>query len=233
MEEIKMFKKAKTNKLYENVIIQIKGLIETKVLAYGDMLPSEEELSNSIGVGRSSVREGLRVLEILGFVETIRGKGTYVKYKTDEKIRNEISDILNEFKSNLHEINEFNSMIMTSAAKQAAMVATTEHIHEIETILIDSRKRIETGEYNEEDLIVFTNKIAEIIGNKLLIHILNNIHDTDKLNRRIIVSTPNRPYENIKEFNEVYVAIKNKDGAKAYESMEDHFKNVREILDKD
>lgn len=44
-------------------------------LAPGDRLPSERELSADLGVGRSSVREALRVLEVMGLIRTATGSG--------------------------------------------------------------------------------------------------------------------------------------------------------------
>ncbi|WP_422392288.1 FadR/GntR family transcriptional regulator [Niallia oryzisoli] len=45
----------------------------------GDKLPSERELSERLNVGRSSVREALRALELLGLIETRRGEGTFIR----------------------------------------------------------------------------------------------------------------------------------------------------------
>lgn len=44
-------------------------------LTPGDRLPPERELASSMGVGRSSVREALRVLEVLGLIRTGTGSG--------------------------------------------------------------------------------------------------------------------------------------------------------------
>lgn len=44
-------------------------------LAPGDRLPPERELAATLGVGRSSVREALRVLEVMGLIRTGTGSG--------------------------------------------------------------------------------------------------------------------------------------------------------------
>jgi DNA-binding FadR family transcriptional regulator len=54
-------------------------MIEHDGLKPGDRLPSERELSERLVVGRSSVREALRALELLGLIETRRGEGTFIR----------------------------------------------------------------------------------------------------------------------------------------------------------
>ncbi|HYK73896.1 MAG TPA: GntR family transcriptional regulator [Pseudoneobacillus sp.] len=54
-------------------------IISKEKLKPGDKLPSERELSERLNVGRSSVREALRALELLGLIETRRGEGTFIR----------------------------------------------------------------------------------------------------------------------------------------------------------
>ncbi|WP_412103419.1 FadR/GntR family transcriptional regulator [Rossellomorea aquimaris] len=54
-------------------------MISKDGLGPGDKIPSERELSERLNVGRSSVREALRALELLGLIETRRGEGTFLK----------------------------------------------------------------------------------------------------------------------------------------------------------
>jgi GntR family transcriptional regulator, transcriptional repressor for pyruvate dehydrogenase complex len=68
-----------TSKVYIEILEQLRCLIEEDGLVAGDKIPSERELSERLNVGRSSVREALRALELLGIIETRRGEGTYLK----------------------------------------------------------------------------------------------------------------------------------------------------------
>ncbi|MCU1478939.1 MAG: GntR family transcriptional regulator [Subtercola sp.] len=60
---------------WEDVLAHIEQRLIDGTLLPGDHLPSERALSADLGVGRSSVREALRVLEVLGLLRTHTGSG--------------------------------------------------------------------------------------------------------------------------------------------------------------
>jgi GntR family transcriptional repressor for pyruvate dehydrogenase complex len=64
---------------FQAILKEIHCLIEKDGLRPGDRLPSERELSERLGAGRSSVREVLRSLELLGLISTRRGEGTFLE----------------------------------------------------------------------------------------------------------------------------------------------------------
>jgi GntR family transcriptional repressor for pyruvate dehydrogenase complex len=66
-------------KVYLEIVKQLREMITVDGLKSGDRLPSERELSEHLNVGRSSVREALRALELLGLIETRRGEGTFIR----------------------------------------------------------------------------------------------------------------------------------------------------------
>lgn len=74
------------SKVYLNTLEKIKEIIHHKNLKSGDKLPSERELADYLHVGRSSVREALRAMELLGLIETKRGEGTYVADFRDHQL---------------------------------------------------------------------------------------------------------------------------------------------------
>ncbi|WP_077214225.1 FadR/GntR family transcriptional regulator [Bacillus dakarensis] len=81
------------NKVYIEIVKKIRYMIEQDGLKKGDKIPSERELSERLHVGRSSVREALRALELLGLIETRRGEGTFLR---DAKT-NRLVELLSSF----------------------------------------------------------------------------------------------------------------------------------------
>ena len=72
------FEVIRKNKVYEEVAKQIERLI-LKKLKPGDKLPSERELAELLQVSRSSIRDAIRSLELVGLVEPRQGAGTIVR----------------------------------------------------------------------------------------------------------------------------------------------------------
>lgn len=66
-------------KVYIEILREIRSIIKEDGLAAGDKIPSERELAERLQAGRSSVREALRALELLGIIETRRGKAHLLK----------------------------------------------------------------------------------------------------------------------------------------------------------
>ena len=74
------------DKVYHGIILELNRIVEEDNLRPGDKLPSERELSDRLKVGRSSVREALRALELLGLITTRRGEGTFIENYRHNKL---------------------------------------------------------------------------------------------------------------------------------------------------
>ncbi len=76
------FRPVEASRVSAKVVEQVRALIAAGRLRPGERLPAERELVHSLQVGRSTVREAIRLLESLGLVETRPGLGTFLT--TDE-----------------------------------------------------------------------------------------------------------------------------------------------------
>ncbi len=63
---------------FEQVTREIMTYIKTEGFHDGERLPSERDLSEALNVSRSSIRESMRILEIMGFLDSRQGKGTFI-----------------------------------------------------------------------------------------------------------------------------------------------------------
>jgi GntR family transcriptional regulator len=75
--------------LSHSVVRALRERIVAQGLEPGDRLPSEPELARSLGVSRSSLREGIALLEEDGVVRRLHGSGTYVSHRPG--VRNDLS----------------------------------------------------------------------------------------------------------------------------------------------
>ena len=73
-------------KAYEKVIDYIESNILDGHFEVGDKLPSERELSQMLSVSRNSVREGIRILEVIGVISSQHGIGNYIADHFDKTL---------------------------------------------------------------------------------------------------------------------------------------------------
>jgi len=80
-----------TRSVVDQIIENVKQALIRGDLHPGQRLPSEPELAQQLGVGRSAVREAMKVMEALGVVNIVRGSGTYI---TDSPSQQMISPLV-------------------------------------------------------------------------------------------------------------------------------------------
>jgi GntR family transcriptional regulator, transcriptional repressor for pyruvate dehydrogenase complex len=87
-------------KMFLEIVKQLRQIITEENVTVGGKLPSERELAERLQVGRSTVREALRSLELLGLIETRRGEGTFLSdYRKHRLVELLSTFILQESKS--------------------------------------------------------------------------------------------------------------------------------------
>lgn len=70
--------KISKSNVVDTVIEQLLDLLLEGKLKVGDRLPAETELAAQVGVGRNSIREAMKVLQVLGILERRQGDGSYI-----------------------------------------------------------------------------------------------------------------------------------------------------------
>lgn len=128
---------AKTS-LVDEVIAAMRKMLKEDAWAAGSKLPSEQELSRQLGVGRSTVREALRVLGHLGLVESKTGLGTYVIDRGMPEGQVQYP----QTPEALVELYEFRRAIELPAARLAAERRTTDQMRAIQSTWDDCEQAV-------------------------------------------------------------------------------------------
>ena len=156
----------KQQKAPEIVVNQMMKQIETGELVAGQKLPSQSELSKLFGVGMSSVREAINILQVMGYLEVTHGSGTFVKSNAPlsktllEKLENDL------YQSSPYELLELRETIECQSAKTAALRADSNAINEIKSALGTLRKSIHVRQTFLESDLRFHLAIPKAIGLK-------------------------------------------------------------------
>jgi GntR family transcriptional regulator, transcriptional repressor for pyruvate dehydrogenase complex len=233
------FKPIKTKKIYEEIVEQIKQLMADGHLKPGDKLLSERELAERLQVSRASVREAIRSLEMMAFVEIRPGDGTFVRSQNSDEIILPLAMFLTVEKSSLLEMLEIRKIFETSTASMAAERATEEEIDEIRMAYEKMEESINfnDSEKGEEYDIVFHYAIAEATHNALLIRLFRTISENFSRSistaRRQLYIDEHNPQLILDQHRRILEAIKNHNPQLAAKVMLEHLIHTEHEMNKD
>jgi DNA-binding FadR family transcriptional regulator len=157
---------AQRTPLADTVAGQLKTIIKSGRYKSGDQLPTEPELMQQLGVGRSTVREAVRILSNCGLVNVKQGLGTFVVL--DEGLDEPLHQRLK--RANPTDLREVRQLLEIKAAEKAALNRTQKDIIIMAALL---KKRKSTAEKQEvmeciEVDVQFHIAVAEASKNEIL-----------------------------------------------------------------
>lgn len=222
------FEIIRRQKVYEAVAEQIERLILRK-LKPGDKLPSERELAELLQVSRSSIRDAIRSLELMGLVEPRQGAGTIVCEPSDASIK-PFAEALKHRKELVGELLDLRKMLEPGLAARAAANALPQQIATMEEILERQQAKFSAGEPAIAEDAEFHYNIALASGNSVLLKILDLIMDMLRDTRQKALQVPGRPQKSLAGHRRILTAIKKHDGEGAKAAMRRHIEDIEEIV---
>lgn len=209
-------------KSYEAIVEQILHLVSDGTWPAGEKIPSERDLMGHLGVGRTSVREALRVLEALGVIETRQGEGSFVRAAPGPMMPEGISARLIHGSSRVIEAYDVRMLLEPKAAYWAAQRGDRVQGDELGALLQNmesmQHRIAQLAEHDRQ----FHLKVAEMSGNDFLCEFLRIILRALKPSWLDLLTMPQRPVEAVAEHREVYQAIRSGRPERAEAAMADH-----------
>ncbi|WP_214226561.1 FCD domain-containing protein [Pedobacter sp. B4-66] len=179
-----------TSSLVDKVEANLVNLLVERKLKVGDLIPTELDLSRSLGVSRTVVREALLRMRMMGLIETKKKKGSII---TSPDIFGIMSKSMNPHildQGTLKEIFELRLVLEIGMADFLFQRVTPKDIEELKEIVKNEPDTAKDHIFNIDHEIVFHGKLYEIAGNetlkrfqKMLLPVFDYVHNSGLLKK--------------------------------------------------
>ena len=159
----------------DEAILKIKEMLLSGQLKPGDRLLPEKELSEELGLSRSSLREAVKALDLIRVLDVRRGDGTYVTSLEPRLLLEAMSFVVDLHQdASILDLFEVRRILEPAAAAMAARKAGSEDIDKLNTILGEVGKQTSIEDLVAHDL-KFHGFISELSGNSYLSSLLESL----------------------------------------------------------
>ncbi|AWN24241.1 FadR family transcriptional regulator [Deinococcus irradiatisoli] len=215
----------KRQKLTDSVVAELLSLIVRGGFEPGQRLPPERQLAEEMGVSRSSLRDAVARLEVLGHLAVRQGDGIFVRQPSAANLCLPFTGLLTRLPQSARDLLEFRQLIEPGVAALAAERATPESVQLLLGGLEQQRRTAGRGiKLTEEDL-QFHALIAQMAGNEVLTlilgtlqHLLHSLRDHDL--------PGDQPQLTIEQHTEIAQAIAAGSPETARQAMSRHLESV-------
>lgn len=214
----------------DRAVHQVQELILSGQLKPGDRLPPERDLVRQLGVGRTSVREALRILEGMGLLTVKPGVGIFVAQSGLPELTVIWKNWLYRHKDRLFELLEVREALELRAVLLATQMITDEEIRLLEAVIdrmgqcVENRDVKGIVECDRE----FHDRLARASRNELLVRMNASLYDAlDEARLSIFTVLPEVRKTLVDEHRAIVNAIQARDAAAAQAKMVYHMNRLR------
>ncbi len=222
----------KRTRRFEQISERLERRIRDQKLAAGTWLPSERDMMNEFGVGRTSVREALFHLQTIGLIELKPGTRARVAAPSAEAVFSSLAGSARHVlaaPAGVRHFQDAREFFESGLARDAARCATDADIGRLQEALNANRQAISDLRAFERTDVAFHFAIASIPGNPLYRSLYSAII-VWLIDQRHV--TLNHPGQNLTAFaahEVIFHAIAAHDSAGASQLMLDHLRQVGEL----
>ena len=219
----------KRTKLADEVVAQLLRMIRERRLVPGDRLPPERQLALTFQVSRASLRDAIRQLELLGYVDVRQGDGTVVRMPDASTLSQPFQGLHSGRPQAAADLIEFRRILEPQVAALAARRCTPAHAAQLDQALTHQRRRVDDGHRLGVEDLEFHQLIAAICGNATVLAVTDTLRSLlHELRTKHL--TGDQPRLGLQQHVAIADAIRARDAAAAANAMHAHLDAVEASL---
>jgi len=227
--EAQLIQPIKKRRVAEDVADRVRMLILGGLFPPGEPLPPERLLAKRFGVSRGAIRDGLRVLETIGLLETRHGQGTFPQELTVDRLVAPLASVMAYRHDLRDELLDVRRMFEPAVARAAATRVTDEDFADLERILESQRRKLKTGQSPIIEDTAFHALLARSTQNRVVVSIMAILNDLLVESRKLTLNQKGRPEQSVKGHEAVVAALRRHDPEGAAQAMRKHIKQIADL----
>ncbi|MCX6078939.1 MAG: FadR/GntR family transcriptional regulator [Chloroflexi bacterium] len=217
--------------LYKAIRDYIKQYILDHNLKPGDALPSEGQLVEDLGVGRSSVREAVKSLQSVGIVDVRQGDGLYVRELNFDPMLEAFVFGMQFDPHTLAELLQIRTWLEGAVIGDAVQHLSDDDFAKLEAILQEWDERVRAGEEYSDLDESFHQIIYGVLNNQTMMKLFSAFWASfTSLDHKITHDTD--PQEVFKSHRAILNAIEARDISLTHNELLRHFAHVKQRINK-
>ena len=187
----------------------------------GDMLPGQRELAEQLGISRPSLREAVTVLETLGLVRSLPGKGVLVLEAEAAQLEPGVDTTA---AASLADVLELRYTLEPFIVGLVAQSANSQDIGQLRLTLMDMREALDAddSEAGAKAYIAFHEALFALTTNPIFQSVVQQTSNALKQSAQVLRNSPEHLAERLEENEAVVRAIRSKNSAQASAEMRRH-----------
>jgi GntR family transcriptional repressor for pyruvate dehydrogenase complex len=186
----------------------------------GDMLPGQRELAEQLGISRPSLREAVIVLETLGLVRSMPGKGVVV-LEASAGDTHESSAVAG---ASLEDVLQLRYTLEPFIVGLVAQSINSKEVGQLRLTLMDMREALEANDNDAcaSAYIAFHEELFALTSNPIFHSVVQQTSNALKQSANVLRNSPEHLAERLEENEAVVRAIRGKNSAQASAEMRRH-----------
>ena len=228
-----MFKEIKREKVYSQILEQVKHNIHIGTLKRGDRLPSERQWAEQMGVSRAAVREAIRAMEMIGLIQCHQGEGNFISKNIDGTLTEPLTLVFWLAECDAIEVHSLRRAIEIEGARRAASNMLEEDFKRLEGLCDQIEKTTSEEEAVKPDM-EFHRCITQWSQNPMLYEVLNaaNTLMVERISKnRMLIFDKEKDFRRVnQQHRNIISGLRTHDPEKARDAMAKHMDYIEAFI---